>query len=170
MIRMLGEENLEAFQALRIAAVIEEPTYFGVSVNDIKGAPLWKLRNEFGLDGSKHFVLGKFHRRKLVGVAGFRGFESENQKHRCVLWGMYVMPEFRKRGIAKLLATTGIMRIRKAREWEIIQLGVGSKNHPAIRLYKSLGFQASRIEKKAIKIGNKYFDRTWMQLDLLETK
>ncbi len=58
-----------------------------------------------------------------------------------------VLPEHRRRGIGRKLVLTGISYLR-SRGCRLAELWVGEKNHPAINLYRTLGFtEAGRADR-----------------------
>lgn len=52
-------------------------------------------------------------------------------------------PEYRGRGLGRLLLKEAIERIKREKEVKVFRLEVRASNVPAIRLYKSLGFRYS---------------------------
>lgn len=60
---------------------------------------------------------------------------------------VFVKPEWRNRGLAKHLITEGIRHL-KNRNLEYIQLPVETKNDSALNLYKSIGFEINKEEKR----------------------
>jgi ribosomal protein S18 acetylase RimI-like enzyme len=77
---------------------------------------------------------------------------------------MYVQPEYRKKGIGKLLLNDLIARAKAIKEIEILLLDVVTNNLPAKQLYLSFGFQRYGIEKMAYKLNHQYFDLEYMSL------
>ena len=96
----------------------------------------------------------------LLGTAGFRALEGPKDRHKGVLFGMYVRPSARRRGIGAALVEA--ILVHAAESVEQVQLTVGVANTPARRLYARLGFVEWGIERQALKHGGVYFDDVWM--------
>ena len=166
MIRKLREKDLASYRAIRMAGLKEKPHYFGASIRDEKKNTDKVYLDGFGIGNPTFFVLGKFVRGRLVGVIGFRRFTLENLRHKASLWGMYVAPEFRNQGIGSDLVAAYLERAGKIRGLEAVQLAVESGNRPARNLYGKFRFKRFAVERRGLKVGNRYFDEIWMRADL----
>src|SRR5207249_4664611 len=122
--------------------------------------PLAWFRDRLG----KGPVFGAFRLSELVGTAGFVRREGEKEKHKGLLWGMYVRPDARNAGIGRQLIEAVIDYARQ--HVELIQLSVVSDNERARRLYACLGFIEYGIEKNSLKQRGYYYDEILMALDL----
>ena len=105
-------------------------------------------------------MFGAFRGSDLVGVAGFQALTRQKERHKGVLWGMYVQPAARGTGAARRLVEAVIAHARS--EVELIQLAVVSSNEPAQRLYAAMGFSEYGLEERALKLGEQYFDDVLM--------
>jgi len=79
---------------------------------------------------------------------------------------LFVMPEFRSRGIGSMLLDAAITAVREA-GYTQLGLGVAVDNPGAIRLYERNGFQDSELGEYAT--GGSYLDRegtvqTWQEI------
>ena len=97
-------------------------------------------------------------------MAGFLGREGIKDKHKGMLWGMYVRPNARNMGVGRRLVETVIAFARE--RVELLQLAVVSENEEARRLYASLGFVEYGIERRALKQHGRYYDEILMAIDL----
>ena len=104
----------------------------------------------------------------MVGTAGFFRSHSEKERHKGHLWGVYVTPTMRGRGVAHALLHSVLDHASGAGGVEQIHLGVATTQTAAIRLYESLGFQRYGHERRALKIGDCYFDHHHVVLFLRE--
>lgn len=166
MIRKLNANDLGAYQDLRLAGLKEKPQYFGASVRDEKKTKDNTYLTGFGLGNRIYFSLGMFMGPELIGVVGFRRFTLENLRHKAALWGMYVAPRHRGKGVGTRLVEAYLKRARKVSGLETIQLAVESKNRAAKNLYSRLGFKPFAEEKRSLKVKGKYYDEIWMKLEL----
>ena len=96
----------------------------------------------------------------LAGVVGFRMHASTKVRHKGVLWGMYVRLNARGTGLAASLVQRVIEQAPPFLE-EIL-LTVVASNAAACRLYRAAGFEQYGLERRALKIGNNYYDEALM--------
>ena len=159
-IRRLTSADAAAYRNIRLAGLSETPEAFGSTFERENTQPLaWfcdRLRDSQ--------VFGAFRSTELLGVAGFRGRNGEKERHKGLLWGMYVRPNARKTGVGRQLVEAVIDYARD--RVEVIQLSVVSGNERARRLYGSLGFVEYGLEKKSLKQDGRYYDEILMALDL----
>jgi ribosomal protein S18 acetylase RimI-like enzyme len=113
-------------------------------------------------------VFGAFRSSELLGIAGFARRESEKEKHKGLLWGMYVRPDARNAGIGRQLIEAVIDYARQ--HVEVIQLSVVKENERARGLYASLGFIEYGVEKNSLKQRGHYYDEILMALDLVRNE
>lgn len=167
-IRLLNEKDAALFHALRLKAVIDAPTAFTESVDEVTNRSLEECADQLQSHGKGDFVLGAFDdNNRLVGMVGFYRAVHDKQSHRGTLWGMYVAPEGRQQGIGSVLIKSAIEQAKKLPEISNITLCVTASNESARRLYESLGFQICGTEQRALKIDGVYFDEILMQLLLM---
>lgn len=114
----------------------------------------------------ENFVMGVFVDGQLVGMTGFFRRVEEKTRHRGVISGVYVKPDFRRQGIAHALMSAVISRAPSHAGLEQITLAVSSERPPAKALYASLGFTSCQLEPRALRVGDKYVDEEWMMLKI----
>jgi RimJ/RimL family protein N-acetyltransferase len=106
------------------------------------------------------FVLGAFD--LLVGIVTFMRESSPKTAHKGNVYGMFVVPEMRGKGLGKSLLLELIRKAKYCNGLEQINLTVVSDNEPAKKLYKSIGFQVYGVEQNALKFNGEYFDEDLM--------
>ncbi|MBV8131461.1 MAG: GNAT family N-acetyltransferase [Alphaproteobacteria bacterium] len=160
-IRGLTSADAAAYRDIRLAGLKDSPEAFGSTFGRENAQPLaWfsdRLRN--------FQVFGAFRATDLLGIAGFVVREGEKERHKGLLWGMYVRPDARKTGVGRRLVEAVIDFARQ--RVELLQLSVVSDNEPARRLYARLGFVEYGVEKKSLKHDGRYYDEILMALDLM---
>ncbi|MGC2742074.1 MAG: GNAT family N-acetyltransferase [Candidatus Angelobacter sp.] len=114
-------------------------------------------------DAASNFVIGMFEEGKLAATAGFYRYTHNKERHKGDIWGVYVRPESRGKGVGSALMKEIIRRAGELSGLEQITL-VASANLPAQKLYKALGFESYGIEPHSLKIGNDYIDDVLMVL------
>jgi ribosomal protein S18 acetylase RimI-like enzyme len=115
--------------------------------------------------GRDSVVLGAFG-PDLVGMAGCFRMEGRKHAHKALVWGMYVAPEARARGLGRALLEAAVAQARAWPGVEQVQLAVMTANAPARALYHAAGFEVFGVERRALRVGDRYFDEEHMVLHL----
>ncbi|AEI66666.1 GNAT family N-acetyltransferase [Corallococcus macrosporus] len=163
-LRRLGAEDAEAFKALRLQALQVSPESFGASFEEDAKLSPEAVRD--WLVGEGHFVLGAFDAGRLVGVLGLKRESRAKLAHKAVVWGMYVAPEARSRGVGRRLLSALLDEARRMGGLKNLLLTVVVGNAPAHALYRSLGFRTYGVEPNALKVGDTFLDKELMILTL----
>ena len=146
---------------MRLHGLKESPEAFGASWDDEAHKPIdWfaeRLQN--------NLVIGGWLEGALHGVAGLRA-PGGKRAHKVMLWGAYVLPEARERGLATALLRRLIEEARGA--YEEITLSVVTSNEAALKLYVAAGFVQYGLERCALRVGDQYYDEALMALSLRE--
>jgi ribosomal protein S18 acetylase RimI-like enzyme len=163
-IRLLTPDDAEAFWHLRVEALRNDPGSFADSTEEHLESTIETARERLvSSDPASNFVIGAFDDGRLIGTAGFFRRPNNKERHKGHIWGVYVRPESRGKGVASALMKEIVRRAREIHGLEQITL-VASANLPAQRLYKVLGFESYGIEPHSLKIGNDYVDDVLMVL------
>ncbi len=163
-VRGLRPEEAEAFWALRLRGLKEHPEAFGASLEEDQALPMEVVRAR--LAGASQRVVGAFEGARLVGVAGLHRAEQRKQAHKAVVWGMYVAPEARSRGLGRRLLMALLDEARGMPGVERLLLSVAVGNAPAQHLYRALGFRTYGVEPSALKFDGASVDQELMCLPL----
>jgi ribosomal protein S18 acetylase RimI-like enzyme len=163
-IRLLTPDDAEDWWHLRLQALRNDPAAFADSAEEHLKTTVETARGLLGKsDPASNFIVGMFEDGKLIGTAGFFRRKNNKERHKGHIWGVYVRPESRGKGIGSALMKEIVRRTRAAQGIEQITL-VASANLPAQRLYKALGFESYGIEPHSLKIGKDYVDDVLMVL------
>ena len=109
------------------------------------------------------FYLGAFE-ETLIGMVGFRREEGIKDRHKGLVFSMYVLPERRGHGIGKALMQELIAQAKQLAGLEQLHLAVVTTNRAACHLYRSLGFEVYGTTPRALKLGGQYWDEDLMVL------
>jgi GNAT superfamily N-acetyltransferase len=141
-IRLLGPHDASAFQALRLQALRECPEAFGSTYAEDKTLPLEVIAERLTPTRTPvgQAVFGAFVEDELVGVAGCRQESKAKARHKGVVWGMYVRPPERGRGVGRGLLQHIITEARLWPDVERLVLTVVERAAAARHLYVAMGF------------------------------
>ena len=149
--------SVVAYRDLRLEGLKTVPDAFGASFDDEAGKPLSWFEDRL----ENNVVIGAFgNGGEFVGVAGFFVPAAAKMSHKGVLWGMFVRPDARGTGLAKMLAERVIEEAKDVVE-ELL-LTVNASNIAAVKLYRTIGFEEYGCERRALKVGSDYYDELLM--------
>ncbi|MFN8446001.1 MAG: GNAT family N-acetyltransferase [Caldilineaceae bacterium] len=164
-IQTLKPVDVEAYQHLRLRALLDHPEAFGSAYEDEAIMALEKVAERL-VSAPERFTLGAWQNEALVGMAGFSRYMGRKTRHRGMVWGMYVAPEARGQGVGAALLAEIIQQVRQLDGLEEIILAVTVGNPAARKIYTQAGFQPSHVEKRYIKLDDTYYDIEWMTLQI----
>jgi RimJ/RimL family protein N-acetyltransferase len=163
VIRSLDPSDARALRILRLEALRDAPEAFGASYEEEASVSVETFQTRLSSSGP-NAVFGAFAGRNLVGMAGFAVYERMKASHKGVMWGVFVKPEWRGQGISKALVQRVIDHA--ARHVIMLEAAVGLTNESARRTYHGLGFKPYGIERKALRIGDRFIDEELLCMDL----
>jgi len=139
LIRPLDLSDCEEFVALRRASLLDTPFSFASAPQDDRAGNVEAVRR-YLQSPDDGLLLGAFE-TALAGFVGLRRGQSASTRHQVHLWGMYVAPEFRNRGLGRALMGAALTHAKQFPGVSWIYLDVTSEAAIARRLYESLGFR-----------------------------
>ena len=164
-VRLLNEHDAAAWWGLRLQMLEGEAHAFSDDPAAHRATtPAQASARLRASDGE--FVLGAFEGGKLVGTAGLYRAKGEKSGHKGHVWGVYVAPEARGRGLGRALMSELLRRVRESTHLEQLTLSVATTQAAARQLYTSLGFKVYGCEPRALKAAGTYVDEELMALRL----
>lgn len=166
MIRSLRPEDASIFQALRLRALVDDSEAFSSDAEDERAYPLEFVAERLAAPHHRSITLGAFAHGELVGITGVHHQQGRKVQHKAMVWGVFVAPEYRGRGLGGQLVDAAIAAARAMPGVVELQLGVGVTREAARALYRSRGFVVTGIERRALFLGDRYLDEELMALAL----
>ena len=168
MIRRLTREDTERFSRLRLLGLELHPQAFST------GADAWRVATrehvgallEPGDPPDDRFVLGAWEGDNLVGLIGFKRERRRYVSHKGSLWGLFVHPDHRRRGVGTALLETALREARRGDGLEYIRLMATTTSEDAMRLFEAHGFVSYGVEEGGLCVEGVAFDQTFLRHDL----
>ena len=149
-IRILAAADAGELFRLRRAALLDLPFAFLASPEDdlasSQDAAAQLLKQAPG-----SVVFGAFTER-LVGMLGLYRAGPAKAAHKGNIWGMFVLPQWRRQGLAKRLLEAVITHARTIEGIVSVRLSVSESAFAARRLYEGAGFKCWGVEPDAIRL------------------
>jgi ribosomal protein S18 acetylase RimI-like enzyme len=111
---------------------------------------------------SADVVFGAFVGGELAGVVGLAREPRAKNRHKASVFGMYVAPEFGRRGVGRALIRYLVAAAQRESGLEQLELTVTQTNDSARSLYESEGFRSFGVEPRAIRVDGRYYDKNHM--------
>ena len=162
-IRPLTEVDADAFRALRLAALRDTPEAFGSSYQEEVDQP-----HEFfvarAAPPEPSATFGAFADTRLVGMAGLSVSNRLKEKHKAYMWGVFVLADFRGRGVGRELVQQVIDKA--AGNVRVLQCSVVTAQEATRRMYRAMGFVSYGLERNALCIDGVFYDEELLAIDL----
>jgi ribosomal protein S18 acetylase RimI-like enzyme len=139
IVRVLSSPDAAAFRELRLQALAEDPATFASTYEDERDTPLAVVAERIA-PAQDRAIVGAFDGPDLVGLAAWHREETEGLEHQGFVWGVFVAPSHRGRGLARRLMRRVIGLARRAQGITELTLIAYADNGHALALYESLGF------------------------------
>ena len=159
--RTLTPQDATPFQALRLRGLLECPEAFASSYEEEAGS----LQEEIELrlqPKPDSAIIGAFLDGVLVGLAGVQQESLAKLAHKAFIWGVYVSPEARSRGVGTRVVSHALQYASETLGVRQVNLGVNTKNVAAAALYKKLGFVQYGLERGFLLVSGVLHDEYQM--------
>ncbi len=162
LITALSESHAPQYKAVMLHAYEHAADAFTSTPEERAAEPdsWWvsRLANPAGLT----VAFGALEGQDLAGVLTLEYSAKPKTKHKSLLVGMYVLPPWRGKGIARALMHAAIEHASQRGNVTVVQLEVTLGNEAAIKLYESLGFKQFGVEPMAVLTPTGYRSKVHM--------
>lgn len=143
-IRRLQPGEGPLFQAIRLTAMRLDESTFGSTLAEEEAKPDSWFEERVRADG----IFVAEADGKILGMIGVGPKAPAKERHKGVVYSMFVLPEGRGRGLGGALMAACLDYAREV--VEIVQLVVVSTNSVAVSLYEGAGFERYGFEPRAL--------------------
>jgi GNAT superfamily N-acetyltransferase len=162
-IRKLTAADAVAYRRIRLDALRLHPEAFSSAYEDETTLSMAQVVERLTTTVA---MFGAFAESgELVGMVGLRVNRGAKVRHKADLISMFVDAAHRGSGVSRRLVEAVIAGARDAGAVEL-QLFVTAGNAPAQRMYRAMGFTPYGVERRALKVGERFYDQELMALDL----
>jgi ribosomal protein S18 acetylase RimI-like enzyme len=162
-LRRLEPGDVAAYRALRLAALRESPAAYGSSAEEEEALPMAAFDARLA-PAADRAVFGAFDGTTLVALAGLVREAQAKRAHIATVFGVYVAPQARGRGVGRGMMQFTIERARALPGLRQLRLAVNADNTAALNLYTSLGFVSFGRERDAVAVDGRFHDELHMAL------
>jgi len=136
-----------AVRATRDAALAEAPAAFLETQEEVLADPIdaWDSRAAAGTGEGDALIVLALDGGRPVGVAGIARDIGQRRRHRATMWGVWVNPSHRGRGVGRRIVTEALDWAGE-RDVRAVYLEVVENEDPSWSLYGRLGFVRREVD------------------------
>lgn len=168
-IERLKPQHAKALNRLTIDAIRDFPAAFTTDLSQVRHRPVGMLIDHLReLERTAGFRLGAFDPGgELVGTVRLIPRTGPKLAHCADVVFLHVRGDRQREGIGRALLERLIDEARRIDGLEQLELSVSSDSRAALRLYERLGFEATGVHRRQIRIGETYHDliAMWRKLE-----
>jgi RimJ/RimL family protein N-acetyltransferase len=160
--RPLTPAEAPLFAALRREALLDTPHAFSNTPEEDR--PVDDTAR--ALAGPGYAIIGAFDHTSLVGIAGLIREPRLKLAHIATIWGVYVTPTHRSRGIARALIAHALDTARSWPNLARVRLSVSSGCPAAQHVYEAAGFRIWGREPDGLRHNATSYDEIYLSFPL----
>ena len=145
-----------AFRRFRMAAIAEAPDDDSMTIEEEREASLADISTRLnGVAGKERFVLAAqtSGESEWGGLCGFYRQPGVKTAHVGWIWGLYVIPSQRGKGVATALMAAMLQNLVQIEGLLQVQARVAVNNQPARHVFERSGFSMVTVLPRAIRVG-----------------
>lgn len=148
------------YRRLRLEALKTEPAAFGSSYEEEA-----RLTEEVWRSRMSNCIFALWE-REPVGVVSVVFSDRKKTRHIAHIFGFYVAPRHRDRGVGKSLMAAALASAGAKRGIRKVSLSVNPAFRPALSIYQKAGFRVVGKAEEELRVGRHYHDMLNMELRL----
>ncbi len=160
-LRRLGPGDEPQLWSLRARALSESPRAFGRHPDEHPDLTTFRSVQAARWEDPDQRALGAFAADTLVAMAYVVRSSGLKVRHRASLYGFYVAPEARRRGVGRALLRAAVDEAADLGA-ELLELTVTEGNEAALTLYRSEGFTPWGVQPRALRVDGEDLGEVWM--------
>ncbi|MCY4466837.1 MAG: GNAT family N-acetyltransferase [Chloroflexi bacterium] len=159
-------------RALRLHALQTDPSAFASSYADelAFADDVWLARAHSAERRAGNMTFFAQLDGELTGMAGANWSQREKNQHVANVYGVYVLPAQRGKGIGGALMQGLLDELARMPQIEKVGLQVNSEEQAAVALYARMGFATVGKAIRELKVGGTYYDLDYMELHFSKAK
>jgi ribosomal protein S18 acetylase RimI-like enzyme len=155
-IRPVTRAEAPAWRALRLEALKNHPLAFMSSYEEAVKRDLASFAERIPEPGGADVLFGVYVEGELCGCAGFGREPGEKERHKGFMWGVYLQPVLRGRGLGEALIERLVDHARG--QVALLRCSVTTENTAACELYRRMGFIEYGIEPRSLRYEGRDYD------------
>jgi RimJ/RimL family protein N-acetyltransferase len=148
-IRPVTRAEVAAWRELRAEALKNHPTAFSSAYEDFILQEEAEVASRIPEPGGSDVLFGVYVAGELCGCAGFFREKGLKERHRGLMWGVYLRPLLRGQGAGEALVERIIDHARQ--HVDVLRSAVTSDNVGVRDLYLRMGFEHFAVEPRALR-------------------
>lgn len=164
-IRQLTATDAAAYRKLRLKALKESPRAFGSDWTSASALSMEQFAERVTPQNGLS-VNAAFDGVRLIATLTLMRNQAAKSQHIAHLYGMFVDPGYRGRGVARALLERAIAKARAMPGVSQLELEVAVDNLPALHLYEEAGFAPWGRHPRALIVDGEAVDEYAMLLDV----
>ena len=151
-LRRVTVEEAGCFRELRLQALQQHPRAYAQTYDEECHQP----EGAFAQFLNVNIVLGAYVDNRLIGFTVLTPFRQSKLKHKGMVWGAFVLPEFRDMRLAQQMRLR-LFEIAKAAGLRYVVSSIFAGNTAALQVHKAVGYEQTYVEKD----GARHLDGTF---------
>ncbi len=146
-VRSIQADEGHLLREVRLAALRSAPAAFLETYDEVAADPddVWSARAAASTGEGDQLIMVALAEGRPVGMAGIAREIGQRRRHRATLWGVWLDPAHRGRGVGRQLVSTALDWARD-REVRAVYLEVVENEDPSWSLYGRLGFVRREVD------------------------
>jgi len=167
LIRLLNPADAQRYLKLRLHALQAAPLASSSSYNEEKDTSVEAIRARLERQAQTGCAfVGAFDDGQLVGMVCLHRERREKNRHKAMMWGLYVCEDYRRRGIARAMIQKVIAICEASSSLTQLRTTIATDIPAGQELYRSIGFNTFGLEEDAIRLEGRSYDVEYMMLRL----